>query len=76
VVLLLLSLYRVKNHIRLSRGVQVAGVTWCAAMRIMIGVGDIVQMTMNGRTDRVLGGWTIERSGDDVYGLYHARGDE
>jgi hypothetical protein len=76
VVLLLLSLYRVKNHIRLSRGVQVAGATWCAAMRIVIGVGDIVQMTVNGRTDRVLGGWVIERSGGDVYDLYHARGDE
>jgi hypothetical protein len=35
-----------------------------------------VQMTVNGRTDRVLGGWVIERSGGDVYDLYHARGDE
>jgi hypothetical protein len=27
-------------------------------------------------TGWVLGGWTIERSGDAVCGLYHAQGDE
>jgi hypothetical protein len=27
-------------------------------------------------TGRVLGGWTIGRSGDVVCGLYHAKGDE
>jgi hypothetical protein len=27
-------------------------------------------------TDRLLGGWMIERSGDAVCGLHHARGDE
>jgi hypothetical protein len=26
----------------LSRGVQVAGVAWCAATRIVVGVGDLV----------------------------------
>jgi hypothetical protein len=35
----------VKNHVYLSRGVQVTGATWWTAMRIMTGVGDLVQMT-------------------------------
>jgi hypothetical protein len=39
----------VENHICLSRGVQVAGVTWRAAVRIMAGVGDLVQMTWDGQ---------------------------
>jgi hypothetical protein len=42
----------------------------------MAGVGDLVQRTRDGHTGRVLGGWAIERSGDTVYGLHHARGDE
>jgi hypothetical protein len=33
-VLLPLFLFHVKNHVCLSRGVHVAGVTWWAAMRI------------------------------------------
>jgi hypothetical protein len=45
-------------------------------MRIIAGVGDLVQRTGDGPTGRVLGGWTIERSGGTVCGLYHARGDE
>jgi hypothetical protein len=45
-------------------------------MRIMAGVGDIVQRTGDGRTSRVLGDQTIKRSGDAVCGLHHARGDE
>jgi hypothetical protein len=51
-------------------------VTWWAATRIVVGVGDLVQMTGDGRTGRVLGGWTIGRSGDAVCGLHRARGDE
>jgi hypothetical protein len=51
-------------------------VAWCAAMRIVIGVGDLVQRTRDGRTGRVLGGQAIERSGDAVCSLHHARGDE
>jgi hypothetical protein len=39
----------VENHVCLSRGVQVAGATWRAAMRIMAGVGDLVQMTWDGQ---------------------------
>jgi hypothetical protein len=35
-----------------------------------------VQMTGDGRTDWVLGGPAIERSGGAMCGLHHARGDE
>jgi hypothetical protein len=60
----------------LSRGVQVAGAVWCAAMRIVTGVGDLVQRIRDGRTGRVLGGWMIKRSGGTMCGLHRARGDE
>jgi hypothetical protein len=56
----LLSLSRSENHVCLSRGVQVVGVSWHAAMRIVEGVGDLVQRTEDGRTGRVLGGRVIE----------------
>jgi hypothetical protein len=56
--------------------VQVAGVPWCAAMRIVAGVGDLVQRIRDGRTGRVLGGRAIERSGGAVCGLHRACGDE
>jgi hypothetical protein len=46
-------------------------VIWRAAMRIMVGVEDLMQRTENGHTDRVLGGRTIKRSGDTVCGLHH-----
>jgi hypothetical protein len=42
----------------------------------MIGVGDLVQRTGDGRTGRVLGGRVIERSGGVVCGLHYAHGDE
>jgi hypothetical protein len=64
----LLSLFRLENHVCLSRGVQVAGAAWRAATRIVAGVGDLVQMTGDGRTGRVLGGRAIERSGGTVCG--------
>jgi hypothetical protein len=60
----------------LSCGVQVAGVAWRAATRIVIGVGDLVQRTGDGHTCRVLGGWMIGTSGDAVFGLICARGNE
>jgi hypothetical protein len=60
----------------LSHGVQVVGVAWRAAMRIIAGVGDLVQRTEDGRTGRVLGDRAIEWSGDAVCGLHHAREDE
>jgi hypothetical protein len=53
-----------------------AGATWRTTIRIMTGVGDLVQMTDDGHTGRVLGGRAIERSGDAVCGLHRARGDE
>jgi hypothetical protein len=60
----------------LSRGVQVAGVAWRAAMRIVAEVGDLEQRTEDGRIGRVLGGRTIERSDGAVCGLHRARGDK
>jgi hypothetical protein len=60
----------------LSRGVQVSGVAWRAAMRIVAGVGDLVQRTGDGRTGQILGGRVIERSGGAVCGLHRAREDE
>jgi hypothetical protein len=36
----------------------------------------MVQMTEDGCTGRILGGRTIERSGDAVCGLHRAQGDE
>jgi hypothetical protein len=60
----------------LSRGVQVAGTAWSAAMRIVVGVGDLVQRTGDGRTGRVLSDRAIERSGGAMCDLHRARGDE
>jgi hypothetical protein len=71
-----LSLSRLENQVCLSRGVQVADVTWWAVMRIMAEVADLVQRIRDGRTGRVLGGRTIGRSGDAVCGLHRACVDE
>jgi hypothetical protein len=56
--------------------VQVVGAAWRAAMRVVVGVGDLVQRTGDGRTGRVLGGQVSERSGGAVCGLQYARGDK
>jgi hypothetical protein len=53
-----------------------AGAAWWAAMRIMAGVGDLMQRTRDGHTGRVLDGRAIERSGDGVCGLHRAHGGE
>jgi hypothetical protein len=45
-------------------------------MRIVVGVGDLVQRIGDGHTGRVLGGRAIERSGDTVCGLHRACGDD
>jgi hypothetical protein len=45
-------------------------------MRIVAGVGDLVQRIEDGRIGRVLGGRVIERSGGAVCGLHRACGDE
>jgi hypothetical protein len=47
-------------------------VAWCVAMRIVAGVGDLVQRTGDGRRGRVLIGRAIERSGGTVYGMHRA----
>jgi hypothetical protein len=52
-----------------------AGAAWCAATRIMAGIGDLVQRTGDGRTGRVLGGRAVERSGGVVCRLHLARED-
>jgi hypothetical protein len=70
------TFFCLENRVYLSRGVQVAGAAWCAAMRIVAGVGDLVQRTRDGRTGRVLGGSAVERSGGAVCCLYRARGDK
>jgi hypothetical protein len=72
----LLSLFHLENRACLSCGVQVAGAARRAATRIVVGVGDLVQRTGDGRTCQVLGGWAIERSGGAMCGLHRARGDE
>jgi hypothetical protein len=66
----------VKNRVCLSRDVQVTGTAWRVAMRIVIGVGDLVQRTGDGHTGLVLSGRAIKRSDDVVCGLHHAQGDE
>jgi hypothetical protein len=45
-------------------------------MRIMAGVGDLVQRTGDGHIGRVLGDQAIERSGGALCGLHRAHGDE
>jgi hypothetical protein len=45
-------------------------------MKIVAGVGDIVQRTGDSRTGQVLSGRAIERSGGAVCGLHRVRGDE
>jgi hypothetical protein len=72
----LLSLFRLENRVFLSHVVQLAGVAWCAAMRIMAGVRDLVKRTENGRISQVLTAQASERSGGAVCGLHRARGDE
>jgi hypothetical protein len=69
-------LFHLENRVCLSRGVQVVGAVWRAAMRIMVGVEDLMQRTRDGRIGRVLGGRAIDRSGGAVCGLRRARGDE
>jgi hypothetical protein len=56
--------------------VQVTGVTCRAAMRIVTGVGDLVQRTEDGLTGRVLDGRAIKRSGGVVCGLHRACGND
>jgi hypothetical protein len=75
-IILPLSFVHLENRICLSHSVQVAGVAWCAATRIMTGVGDLVQRTRDGRTCQILGVRAIERSGDSMCDLHRTYGDE
>jgi hypothetical protein len=65
-----------KDHVCLSRGVQVAGAAWRAMMRIVVGVGGLVQRIGDGRTAWVLSGRMIRRSADAVCGLHRTHGDD
>jgi hypothetical protein len=71
-----LPLFYLENHVCLSRGVQVASAAWRAAVRIVVGVGDLVQRIRDGHIGRVLGDRVIERSGGTVCGLHRACVDE
>jgi hypothetical protein len=53
-----------------------AGAAWRAAMRIVAGVGDLVQRIGDSHIGWVLGGRAIERSSDVVCGLHLTCGDD
>jgi hypothetical protein len=72
----LYPLFHLENRVCLSRGVQVAGAAWLAAMMIVVVVGDLLQRTGDDRTGRVLGGRAIERLSGAVCSLHQAHGDE
>jgi hypothetical protein len=72
----LLPLFRLYNRVCLSRGVHMVGAAWRTTMMIVVGVGDLVQTTGDGRTYWVLGERAIERSGGVVCGLHRAHRDE
>jgi hypothetical protein len=55
--------------------VQVAGAARRAATRTVVGVGDLVQRTGDGRTGRVLGGRAVERSSGTMCSQHLACGD-
>jgi hypothetical protein len=61
----------VENRVCLSCGVQVIGATWRVAMRIMAGVGDLVQRTGDGQAQV---GYSVAE--DTVCGLHSAQGDK
>jgi hypothetical protein len=54
----------------------VAGAVWHAVMRIVAGVGDLVQGIGDVLTGQVLGGRALKRSSDAMCGLHRACGDE
>jgi hypothetical protein len=75
-VVLPLSLFHLENRVCLSRSVHVTGVACRTVMRIVAGVGDLVQRIEDDHTGRVLGGGAIVRSGGTVCGLHRARENE
>jgi hypothetical protein len=64
-----------ENHVCLSRGVQVVGAAWRAVTRTVVGVGDLVQRTVDDHTGQVFGGRAVKRSGGAVCGLHLTCGD-
>jgi hypothetical protein len=54
----------------------VIGAAWRVTMRIMAGVGGLMQRTGDDRIGQVLSGRTIQRLGDVVCGLHRAQGDK
>jgi hypothetical protein len=64
-----------ENRVCLSPGVHVASVAWRAVTRTVVGVGDLVQRTGDGRTGWVLGGRAVESSGSVVCSSHLTRGD-
>jgi hypothetical protein len=68
-------LFRLENHVFLSRDVQVVGAAWRAAMRTVVGVEDLLQRIGDGRTGRELSDRAVERSGGVMCGLHRACGD-
>jgi hypothetical protein len=71
----LLPLFRLENHVYLSRAVQVAGAVWHVATRTVAEVEDLVQRTRDGYTGWVFSGRAVERSGGAMCGLHQTRGD-
>jgi hypothetical protein len=63
----------VENCVCLSHNVQVTCATWRGAIRIVAGVGDLVQRTGDGRTGRVFGSRTVEWWGDAVCDLHRLK---
>jgi hypothetical protein len=74
-VVLHLFFVLLEYRVCLSRGVQVAGAAWRAAMWIVVEVGDLVQWTADGRIGQLLDGRVIERSSGPLCGLHRARED-
>jgi hypothetical protein len=66
-------LFRSESRVCLSRGVQVAGAAWRATAMTVVGVGDLMQRTGDGRTGRILGGravgWRRVRSAPGTWRL-------
>jgi hypothetical protein len=56
--------------------VQVAGAAWRVAMRIMVGIVDLVQRIDDDRIGQVLDDRTIRMLGDAMCDLHRARGDK
>jgi hypothetical protein len=75
-IILPLIFVSLENRVCFSRAVQVAGVAWRVATRIMVGVGELMQRTGDGCTGRIVGDRMIERSDGVVCDLHRAHRDK